>query len=106
MNKSAQKHYNRLKKSFPGEKMEHAAFDEMVRTYANICSEEETLQEFVDKHGTAYEVENRAGEKLWKLYPQHNMLSKLRTQKNTMFGRLIKYVRDEEIQDDGEDLLR
>lgn len=106
MNKRAQEHYHRLSTSFPDDKMNHAAFDEMVRTYANICSEEEMLQSFVDEHGTAYEVVNRAGEKLWKLYPQHNMLSKLRTQKNTMFGRLIKYVRDEDIEDEGEGLLR
>lgn len=106
MNAKAKKFFDDFIKSFPKDKTDHKPFVQLVETYANMCAEEDDLQKFVNKNGVTYQYENRDGTTLHKHFPQHQMLSKLRTQKTATFRTLIKYVRDEEIKDDGEGLLR
>jgi len=106
MSKQADKYFKQFCQSFPEDKMNHAAFVQLIRTYARMCAEEDELQAFVDEHGYTYTSTARTGDVLHKHYPQHGTLSKLRTQKTATFRTLIKYLRDEQIEDDGEDFLR
>jgi hypothetical protein len=106
MSKASNKYFKDFEKSFPADKMQHAAFVQLVRTYSQMCAEEDILQQYVDENGITYETETRDGTILHKLYPQHGQLAKLRTQKTATFRTLIKYIRDEEEADAGEELLR
>jgi len=102
MTEKQQTYYDGMCRKFNLGLMENPAFSKAVEMYAKMCAEEEQLQEFVDQNGISYETENRDGQRLWKHYPQHQSLSKLRTQMTAVLRTLLKYAHQETEEDEDE----
>lgn len=105
MTENQAKYYEGMSTKFDAELMKNPAFDKAVQMYAKMCAEEDDLQKFVDEHGTSYQAVNREGTTMWKHYPQHQSLSKLRTQMTAVLRTLLKYATGEVTNDDEMDLL-
>jgi hypothetical protein len=105
MTENQQKLYDGMREKFDPDLMKNPAFAKAVEVYAKMCDEEKALQEFVDENGISYETENRDGQRLWKHYPQHQALTRLRTQMTAVLRTLLKYTYKEEVKEDGEELF-
>ena|SRR6056297_3186939 len=105
MTEEQQKFYDGIKSKFDPELMDNPAFSKAVEMYAKMSVEENDLQTFVDKNGISYITTNRAGEDVWKHYPQHQSLTRLRTQMTAVLRTLLKYAHKDVEQDADEDLI-
>lgn len=101
----ADKYFQEFIDSFPKEKTDHVAFRQIVMSYARMCAEEDILQGFIDKNGFTYEGVTRDGSILHKKYPQHASLEKVRSQKTATFRTLIKYIKEEDLGEQGDGLF-
>ena len=88
MNKAAQKVYDRLT-TYLQEANKHSEPDtELLELAANVRAEIDTLQTYIDKHGTTYEAVSRTGEVMHKHRPQHQQLVDARTRYLTILRDL------------------
>ena len=88
MNKHALKVYGRLVEFLKDANKWAEADVELVELAANVRAEIDSLQEFIDLHGTTYEVITRTGEIMHKHRPQHQQLTDARTRYLTILRDL------------------
>jgi hypothetical protein len=60
----------------------------LIYTLACVELEEEQLQEYINEHGTCYEVVGTAGDILSKMRPQWNQLKESRMRKQALIVRI------------------
>ena len=88
MNKQAKQIFKRLTEFLQDQNKHEAADVELIELAANVRAEIDTLQTFVDLHGTTYESITRTGEIMYKHRPQHQQLVDARTRYLTILRDL------------------
>ena len=106
MTNEQQKQYDAMRVKFDPDLIDNPAFDNLLRQYAIMVDESHILQRFIDENGVAYLHTPHRGDPMWKVYPQHLALGKMRTQMATMLRMLLKYSIEGEDIDPDEQLIK
>jgi P27 family predicted phage terminase small subunit len=88
MNKAAQTIYDRLTVWLKEQNKHQEPDAELLELAANVRAEIDTLQDYINMHGTTYEAISRTGEVMHKHRPQHQQLVDARTRYLTILRDL------------------
>lgn len=108
MNSKQKKVYDQLQQLLVEENKYSAMDAELIRVAAYIRVEMDTLQAYIDKHGTSYEVIGRSGDTYTKHRPEHQQLVVARKEYTLCLKELgltpVARKRVEEIASQGNEL--